>query len=72
LVQASEGWQLTTSHEWLEMLADAFGNRLVAGQSPKEDQGRVEFLLEVCDPPEDAQFAYTSNGILVSDFLTPH
>lgn len=54
------------------MLADPFGNRLVAGQSPKEDQGRVEFLVEVCDPPEDAQFAYTSNGILVSDFLTPH
>jgi len=72
LVQASEGWQLTTSHECLEMLADPFGNRLVAGQSPKEDQGRVEFLVEVCDPPEDAQFAYTSNGILVSDFLTPH
>src|SRR5437016_13918514 len=54
------------------MLADPFGNRLVAGQSPNEDQGRVEFLVEVCDPPEDAQFAYTSNGILVSDFLTPH
>jgi hypothetical protein len=42
LVKASEGWQLTTSHECLEMLADPFGNRLVAGQSPKEDQGRVE------------------------------
>ncbi|PYX07755.1 MAG: hypothetical protein DMG88_13130 [Acidobacteria bacterium] len=72
LVQASEGWQLTTSHECLEMLADPFGNRLVAGQSPMQDQGRVEFLVEVCDPPEDAQFAYTSNGILVSDFLTPY
>ncbi len=68
LVQASEGWQLTTSHECLEMLADPFGNRLVAGQSPKEDQGRVEFLVEVCDPPEDAQFAYTSNGILFQIF----
>ena len=72
LVQASEGWQLTTSHECLEILADPFGNRLVAGQSPMQDQGRVEFLVEVCDPPEDAQFAYTSNGILVSDFLTPY
>lgn len=72
LVEANEGWQLTTSHETLEMLADPFGNRVVAGQSPMDGQGRVEFLVEVCDPPEDAQFAYTSNGILVSDFLTPN
>ena len=35
LVQYSADWVLTTSHEILEMLADPFGNRLVAGQSPK-------------------------------------
>jgi hypothetical protein len=34
-------------------------------------QGRVEFLVEVCDPCEGDQFAYTVNDILVSDFLTP-
>lgn len=72
LVQYSDSWSLTASHEMLEMLADPWGNRLVAGQSPKPDQGRVEFLVEVADPPEDAQFGYTVNGILVSDFLTPH
>lgn len=64
-------WALTTSHEVLEMLADPFGNRLVAGDSPKPGQGRVTFLVEVCDPSEAAQFGYSVNSILVSDFYTP-
>ncbi|MEU7871838.1 hypothetical protein [Dactylosporangium sp. NPDC049140] len=71
LVQVGDSWSLTASHEMLEMLVDPFGNRLVAGQSPKPDQGRVEFLVEVADPSEDAQFGYTVNGLLVSDFFTP-
>jgi hypothetical protein len=71
LVQYSDSWSLTASHEMLEMLADPLGNRLVAGQSPKPDQGRVEFLVEVADPSEDPQFGYTVNGFLVSDFFTP-
>jgi hypothetical protein len=65
-------WSLTASHETLEMLADPFGDRLVAGDSPKTDQGRVLFLVEVCDPSEAPQFAYSVNGVLVSDFYTPH
>lgn len=72
LVQFSDDWPLTASHETLEMLADPFGNRLVAGKSPKRDQGRVNFLVEVCDPSEGQQFAYTVNGVTVSDFYTPH
>jgi hypothetical protein len=72
LVQYSDSWSLTASHEMLEMLADPFGSRLVAGDSPMPGQGRVEFLVEVSDPTEDAQFGYTVNGILVSDFLTPN
>jgi hypothetical protein len=72
LVQFDEQWSLTASHEVLEMLADPFGNRLVAGKSPKHDQGRVNFLVEVCDPCEDQEFAYTVNGVTVSDFYTPH
>jgi len=63
-------WSLTASHEMIEMLVDPFGNRLVAGDSPKPDQGRVQFLVEACDPSEAAQFAYTVNGILVSDFYS--
>jgi len=72
LVQFSDTWSLTASHETLEMLADPFGNRLVAGKSPKPGQGRVNFLVEVCDPCEDQQLAYTVNGVTVSDFYTPH
>jgi hypothetical protein len=72
LVQAGPDWSLTVSHETLEMLADPYGNRTKAADSPKPDQGRVDFLVEVCDPSESADFGYTSNGILVSDFYTPH
>jgi hypothetical protein len=53
------------------MLGDPFGNRLIAGQSPMDGQGRVEFLVEVCDPSEDQAFAYRVNSVLVSDFYTP-
>jgi len=72
LVQYSQGWTLTASHETLEMLADPFGRRMVAGPSPKPDQGRVKFLVEVCDPSEAENFAYSVNGVTVSDFYTPH
>ena len=71
LVEASDSWSLTASHETLEMLTDPFGNRLVSGRSPKAGQGRVEFLVEVADPCEDVAFAYTANGVTVSDFITP-
>jgi hypothetical protein len=78
LVQASPGWQLTASHETLEMLADPFGNRTVAGTPPPKSPApvskfpRVTYLVEVCDPCEDESFAYEVNGIGLSDFLTPH
>lgn len=71
LITMSDSWSLTASHELLEMLADPFGNRMVPGQSPKPDQSRVEFLVEVCDPSEADEFGYTVNDILVSDFYTP-
>jgi hypothetical protein len=65
-------WSLTTSHEAFEMLVDPFGNRVIASDSPKSDQGRVSILVEVCDPSEAADYAYSVNGILVSDFYTPN
>lgn len=65
-------WSVTASHEALEMLVDPFGNRLVAGDSPKPDQGRVSFLVEVSDPSEAPDYAYSSNGVRVSDFYTPN
>ncbi len=78
LVQADDQWQLTASHETLEMLADPFGNRTIAGAPPPQAPRpistlrRVTYLVEVCDPCEDAQFAYGVNGQQLSDFITPH
>jgi hypothetical protein len=71
LVTFDDNWPLTASHETLEMLADPFGNRIMAGNSPKQNQGRVEFLVEVCDPSESAEFGYTVNEVTVSDFYMP-
>ncbi len=71
LVRFDEGWALTSSHEMCEMLVDPFGSRMVASGSIKADQGRVEYLVEVSDPCEDDKYAYSVNGILLSDFYTP-
>lgn len=70
-VQAKTDWSLTASHEIIEMLADPFSNRLIAGDSITGDGKRVEYLVEVCDPCQDASFGYQINGVLVSDFYTP-
>ncbi|MEI6411209.1 MAG: hypothetical protein WCR52_17605 [Bacteroidota bacterium] len=72
LVLNDPGWQLTCSHEMCEMLVDPFGNRLHTANSIGKNQGRVRYLVEVCDPCEDPAFAYTINGVMVSDFYTPH
>lgn len=69
LVDADSNVSITCSHEVLEMLADPFGNRLVAGPSLKKGQGRVNYLVEVCDPSQASN--YTVNDIPVSDFYTP-
>lgn len=75
LVSASNSldvWSVTASHEALEMLVDPSGNRLVTGDSPDPAQGRVNFLVEVADASESADYAYSCNGVLVSDFYTPN
>lgn len=72
LIRSDGEVSLTASHECLEMLADPFGNRLQASASIKPGQGRVEYLVEVCDPCEGTNFGYTVNGLKMSDFYTPH
>ena len=67
-----EDWSVAASHEVLEMLVDPYGNRLIAGDFPKPRQGRVRFLVEVCDPSEGDANIYSSNGVPVSDFYTPN
>ncbi len=72
LILARVGWGLSLSHEILEMLADPFGNLLVAGQSLMAGQGRVLYLAEVCDPCESPECGYWVDGFLMSDFYTPN
>jgi hypothetical protein len=73
LVDLTPDWTVAASHECLEMLADPFGNRTVAGDSPDPARpGRVQFLVEVGDPCEAPTLGYTVNGVRVSDFYTPN
>jgi hypothetical protein len=72
LVLYGPTWSLTASHECLEILADPFASQKHTGQSLIAAQGRVDYLVEVCDPCEDPAFAYPVNGVMVSDFYTPN
>jgi hypothetical protein len=76
--QGSE-WTIDASHEILEMLVDPSGNRLqtsrsikIAGKGVQDNTGEFEYIVEVCDPCEADQYAYSIQGIVVSDFITPH
>lgn len=61
-------WTITTSHEILETLADPWIDNTI----PITIDGvSYQFAREICDAPEDDQFAYSINGVQVSDFVTP-
>jgi hypothetical protein len=72
-------WTIDASHETLEMLVDPWGNRLqssraitISGNATEDASGEFEYLVEACDPCEGNQYAYSIQGIAVSDFITPH
>lgn len=72
LVQASDDVDRTchrVSHEVLEMLIDPPGTRMLAGPPPNNPSGRVNYIVEICDPTQAS--AYPINGIHVCDFVTP-
>jgi hypothetical protein len=69
LVQVSESWPVTVSHEALEILSNPSGNAMRAAAHPLTTDVRVNYLLEICDPCMPAW--YLVNGIPVSDFCTP-
>ncbi|MGF6777210.1 phospholipase D-like domain-containing protein [Paraburkholderia sp. GAS334] len=79
VVLSGDTWSLSASHETLEMLVDPSGNRLVAANAVKiidddvqDADGKVEYLVEICDPSEDPACAYLVDDVLVSDFYTPN
>jgi hypothetical protein len=79
LVETGPSWTLSASHECLEMLADPSGSRLYASSAIQVKNGEIsdapgkfEYLIEVCDPSENDPFSYLIDGVVVSDFYTPH
>lgn len=66
-------WSLTASHECLEMLINPHVNEYIVGDLPYPDfpVKRVAFCVEICDPCQHIDNAYTCNGLRVSDFITP-
>ena len=75
----SSEWTIDASHEILEMLVDPSGNRLqtsrgieIVKDGVEDAAGEFEYVVEVCDPCEADQYAYSIQGITVSDFITPH
>jgi hypothetical protein len=74
LVGYSPTWTITASHEVLDMLVDPFGNRLIQCPSPNPaDGGKLTaVLVEIAQPVEAEEFAYSIDGVTVSDFVTPN
>jgi hypothetical protein len=72
-------WTIDASHETIEMLVDPSGNKMqssiaieIAAGKVRDSTGQFNYLVEACDPCEANGFGYTIQGIVVSDFLTPH
>ena len=58
-------WTVTASHETIEALGDPVLNKTI------HVDGK-EYACELCDPCQDDRFAYSINGQLMSDFVTPN
>ena len=77
--KSDPSWTVDASHEILEMLVDPYGNRMQSSVAIEVVKGKIQdgtgqfgYLVEACDPCEDNSYAYTINGVAVSDFITPH
>lgn len=60
-------WTVTAAHELQEMLGDPWINQVATD----ERHGR-EYAYETSDAVEDDRLGYVVDGVLVSDFVTPH
>jgi len=72
-------WSIDASHETIEMLIDPNGNRMqssvaidIVGDGLQDGSGQFNYLVEACDPCEANNYGYDIQGVLVSDFITPH
>jgi hypothetical protein len=74
-----DSWTIDASHETIEMLIDPYGNRMHSAQAIEIQNGKIvsgtgqfNYLVEGCDPCEANDYGYTIQGVVVSDFITPH
>jgi hypothetical protein len=74
----NDDWTIDASHETVEMLVDPQGSRLqtsraieIVGKGVQDAIGQFDYVVEACDPCEANQYAYSIDGIGVSDFITP-
>lgn len=67
LYNAAEDWSIDVSHEALEIVVDPQGKTLQSAPSPIPEQGQVDFLVEICDPPGRDAF-YWIDDVKVADF----
>jgi hypothetical protein len=74
-----DSWTIDASHETIEMLIDPYGNRMhsaeaieIKGDRIVNGTGQFNYLVEGCDPCEANDYGYTIQGVVVSDFITPH
>lgn len=74
-----DSWSIDAAHETIEMLIDPSGNKMqssisieIASNGVQDGTGQFNYLVEACDPCEANNFGYDIQGILVSDFITPH
>jgi hypothetical protein len=63
-------WTITLSHEALELILDPNTNAFIPGPHPHDPNKLVLHCYEACDAVE--RMSYTIDGVLVSDFVTPH
>jgi hypothetical protein len=76
---SDDSWTIDASHETIEMLVDPSGNKMqsstsieIQGDGVVDGTGEFNYLVEACDPCEANNFGYSIQGLVVSDFLTPH
>ena len=76
LLRYQENWTLTLSHETCETLVDPYADRLMNGEyfnqlTDNDPTNDVQYLVEIADPSQAANFGYKIDGVLVSDFFLP-
>ncbi len=67
--ECNDPWQMTLSHEVLELVGDPMANLMVQGPHPHERHKLVFHTFELCDPVQAD--SYEIDGVPVSNFVLP-